>query len=83
MRILGQIPHPIIKISVLSLNDKFILKLEYDLLEQVYKIRNCDEITDFGTLEQLVDEQFLNACIQRFNEMNKDLYDTFNRNNIL
>lgn len=83
MRILGQIPHPIIKISVLSLNDKFILKLEYDLLEQVYKIRNCDEISNYSTLEQLVDEEFLNSCIKRFNEMSKDLYDTFSRNNIL
>ena len=83
MRILGQIPHPIIKISVLALNDKFILKLEYDLLEQVYKIRNCDEISNFGTLEELVDEQFLESCIKRFNEMNKDLYDTFERNNIM
>ncbi|HMZ69655.1 MAG TPA: hypothetical protein PLV71_10085, partial [Chitinophagales bacterium] len=72
-----------IKISVLALNDKFILKLEYDLLEQVYKIRNCDEISNFGTLEELVDEKFLESCIKRFNEMNKDLYDTFERNNIM
>lgn len=80
MRILGYIPHPIIKITVIILNDKLVLKLEYDMVEQTYKVRICDEIPNFNAIEKIVDEQFLNACIERFSQMNQDLYDAINRN---
>lgn len=83
MRILGNIPHPIIKITVMALNDKLVLKLEYDLLEQTYKIRICDEIPNFNAIEKLVDEQFLNSCIERFKTMHHDLYESINKNIIV
>jgi hypothetical protein len=80
MRILGYIPHPIIKITVMVMNDKLVLKLEFDLLEQTYKIRTCDEIPNFDAVEKLVDEPFLNQCIERFKSMQQDLYQSFERN---
>lgn len=80
MRILGQIYHPILKITVMVMNDKLVLKIEFDLLEQVYKLRISDEIANLEHIEKLVDEIFLNDCIERFRQMQKDIYSSYERN---
>lgn len=80
MRILGSIPHPFIKITVMIMNDKLVLKLEYDLLEQTYKIRICDEISNQQHIEKIVDEVFLLQSIEQFKQMHQNLYATIQRN---
>ena len=38
MRIIAELPHPEFKISILNMNQKFIVKIEQGTLEQSYKI---------------------------------------------
>jgi hypothetical protein len=38
MRVLAHIPHPLMRISITSWNDKFQLRFELDRFEQVFKI---------------------------------------------
>ncbi len=80
MRIIGQIDHPVFKITVMQLGDKYVLKIEHALMEQTYKIREADEVRGFNDVSKLVDEQFLKECIDRFQSMNASLFESFKRN---
>lgn len=68
MRIVGNIPHPQMRITVFHMNDKFILKLEAGPMEQTYKFSQ-DEHPGFEAVQKLVDETFLSNALKRFNEM--------------
>jgi hypothetical protein len=70
----------VLKITVMQLADKYVLKIEHALIEQIYKIREADEVRGFNDIAKLVDEQFLKECIARFKEMNDSLYGSFQRN---
>lgn len=83
MRIVGNIDHPFIKITLLQINDKFLIKLEYGLIEQTYKIRICDEIPNTDIVTKLVDDVFLEQCIAQFSTMNKMLYESMQRQGIV
>ena len=80
MRIIGQIDHPVLKITVMQLSDKYVLKIEHALLEQTFKIREADELRGFNDISKLVDETFLKECIERFQSMNTSLFESFKRN---
>lgn len=80
MRIIGYIDHPVLKITVMQQGDKFVLKVEHALLEQTFKIREADEVRGYNDIAKLVDEVFLNSCIERFQSMNASLFDSFKRN---
>ena len=45
MRIIAEMPHPDCKISIFSMNGKFLIKLEQGGLEQTYKLAEAD-VTD-------------------------------------
>jgi len=72
MRIVGEIPHPDCKITLLSWNNRYLIKIEQGLLEQTFKINQFD-ITGEDDLTALLDEQFLTECLERFSEMNSSL----------
>ena len=80
MRIVGQIEHPILKITVMQMNNRYVLKLEANMLEQTYKFNEDDKLRTMADIEKLVDEPFLNECIKRFSEMNKSRGETYQRN---
>lgn len=80
MRIIGEIPHPVMKITVFAMNMRYSIKLEMGFLEQTYKLRESDYIKDFEDIYKLVDSTFLGNCIQRFKEMNQDLTGILERN---
>lgn len=80
MRIVGNIPHPILKITVMQMNDRYVLKLEANMLEQTYKFHEDDRLRTMEDVEKLVDEAFLDECIRRFAEMNKSRGESYNRN---
>jgi len=79
MRIIGYIPHPIAKITVFQLNMKFAVKLEMGFMEQSFKVRESDTITGFDSVAKLVDEEFIESCLERFHRMNADLGSAFKR----
>jgi hypothetical protein len=72
MRIVGEIPHPICKITLYSWNNRYLIKLEYGLLEQTYKVNQFD-LTGEADLYTIVDEQFVGQALNTFREMEKNL----------
>ena len=59
MRIVGEIPHPVYKISILQHMGRFILKFEADATEQSYKLRESNSIQSVKDVEALVTPAFL------------------------
>ena len=81
MRIIAELPHPEFKISILNMNQKFIVKIEKGSLEQSYKIPEMDLTDGVNSVFELLDEEFLKAVAARFIEMRKDFKDTYYRYN--
>jgi len=81
MRIIAELPHPEFKISILNMNQKFIVKIEKGSLEQSYKIPEMDLTDGVNSVFELLDEEFLKAVAARFIEMRKDFKDTYFRYN--
>jgi hypothetical protein len=65
----------------MSMNQKFIIKLEQGSLEQIYKIPEMDLTDGVNSVFELLDEEFLKTVSTRFLEMRKDWKDTFFRYN--
>ncbi|GEO02387.1 hypothetical protein AAE02nite_00510 [Adhaeribacter aerolatus] len=78
MRVLSEIPHPAVKITIFAWNGKYIIKLEKGSLEQTYKVSEMD-ILDEADIPKLLDETFINNALQRFGEMSKALHDAQER----
>ena len=68
MRIIGNIPHPKISISIFSMNDKYQVKFEAGPMEQIFKLSHT-EVNGIEGIQKLVDEEFLQKITDRFNEM--------------
>ena len=81
MRIIAELPHPDFKISILNMNQKFIVKIEQGSLEQSYKIPEMDLIDGVNSVFELLDEEFLKTVSARFAEMRKDYKDAYSRYN--
>jgi hypothetical protein len=81
MRIIAELPHPEFKISILNMNDKFIIKIEQGSLEQTYKIPDMDLTEGVNSVFELLDEPFLKTVSARFTEMRKDFKESYFRYN--
>ena len=62
------------------MNNRYVLKLEANMLEQTYKFNEDDNLRTMADIEKLVDETFLNECLKRFSDMNKSRGETYQRN---
>ena len=78
MRIVGEIPHPDCKITVLSWNNRYLIKIEQGLLEQTYKINQFDVFQE-ADLTRLLDSTFVSECLSRFEDMHKSLVQALDR----
>ncbi|MGN8069762.1 hypothetical protein [Mucilaginibacter sp. SG564] len=81
MRIIAELPHPDFKISILNMNQKFIVKIEQGALEQSYKIPEMDLTDGVNSVFELLDEEFLKTVGARFTEMRKDFKESYYRYN--
>jgi hypothetical protein len=81
MRIIAELPHPEFKISIMMMNQKFIIKIEQGSLEQIYKINEMDLTDGVNSVFELLDEPFLKTVGERFLAMRTDFKDTFYRYN--
>jgi len=81
MRIIAELPHPEFKISILNMNQKFIIKIEKGVYEQTYKVPEMDLTDGVNSVFKILDEEFLKTVSTRFTEMNKDFKDTYFRYN--
>ena len=82
MRIVAELPHPEFKITIMSMNQKFIVKLERGVYEQIFKIAEMDLLDGVNSVFELLDEPFLTRAGERFKQMHQDWRDTYNRYNI-
>jgi hypothetical protein len=78
LRIIGEIPHPHIKITLFAWNNKYIIKLDHAGFEQTFKVPEFDLI-DEDQLQKLIDQSFLEEAIKRFEEMEKSLFEALQR----
>ncbi|MBB6108075.1 hypothetical protein [Mucilaginibacter lappiensis] len=81
MRIIAELPHPDFKISILNMNQKFIVKIEQGALEQSYKIPEMDLTDGVNSVFELLDEAFLKKVGTRFTEMRTDFKESYYRYN--
>lgn len=68
MRIIDNIPHPSITISIFQMNDKYLVKFEAGPMEQVFKFA-IDDVKSVENLKKIVNEEFIEKCRERFNDM--------------
>jgi hypothetical protein len=79
MRIIGQIDHPVFKISVFRMDNRISLKFENEGYEQTFKL-GTDERTDtLEKVQQLVDAAFLEAVATNFQHMHRCRLEAFSR----
>jgi hypothetical protein len=78
MRIVGEIPHDVCKITLYSWNNRYLIKLEAGFLEQTYKVNQFDIVSE-GDLYKIVDAHFVKEALTRFEEMNKSLLSAMER----
>ena len=71
MRVVGEIPHPDCKITLLAWNNRYLVKLEQGYMEQTFKIDQFDISSDADLLT-IVDHEFINKALHRFAEMAQD-----------
>ena len=72
MRVVGEIPHEVCKITLFAWNNRYLIKLELGLLEQTYKVNQFDIISE-ADLYKIVDDGFINDALNRFKEMDMTL----------
>lgn len=72
MRIIGEIPDPECKITLYHWNNRYLIKLERNHLEQTFKIDQF-ELSSEKELYALVSDRFLQKAMARFNEMEQSL----------
>jgi len=76
MRIIENIPHPNITISIFQMNDKYLVKFEAGPMEQVFKFKT-EEIGGLDALKKKIDKEFVEEVYQRFLAMKKQLAKIF------
>ncbi|HTH56165.1 MAG TPA: hypothetical protein VL728_08965 [Cyclobacteriaceae bacterium] len=74
MRVVGEIAHPELKITIFHWNNRYLIKFEAGLLEQTFKIHEYDVASE-EELKKIVSEEFVKAAIARFNEMAESLHN--------
>jgi hypothetical protein len=71
MRIIGNIEHPILKITVFKMENRISVKFESGLFEQTYKFRIGEGIESFEDVQKIVDVQFQTQVLELLNSMNE------------
>lgn len=79
MRVIAELPHPDCKITIFSMNQKFIIKLEKGIFEQSYKIAELDFTDGVNGVFKLLDTEFIKTATERFNQMRADFNQAYQR----
>ncbi len=81
MRVVGEIPHPQLKITIFNWNNRYLIKLEAGSFEQTFKVSEFD-VTSEEEVRNMVDSEFLKEAEARFNDMSQSLQKSQQRNNL-
>lgn len=82
MRIVSEIPHSHFKITIFSWNSKYIVKIELANFEQLFKIKE-EDVTGPDDIRKMLDDEFLDAALQRFIDMRSSFTKAFQKINPL
>ncbi len=63
MRIVGDIPHPHMKITIFRMNDKLSVKFEAGLVEHIMKFRDGSPLHDLDALKGSLKTETLNQIL--------------------
>jgi len=77
MRVVSEIAHPELKITIFHWNNRYLIKLEAGLFEQTYKIQEYD-VDSEDEVKKLVTNEFIRGAIDRFNQMAESLRNALN-----
>jgi len=80
MRVIEEIPHPKYKIQILNYNSKYILKIELDQFEQLFKIAELD-VFGIEDIKKMITNELLENSLYRFLSMREDWLNAFNKKN--
>jgi hypothetical protein len=72
MRVIGEIPHPEIKITIFHWNNRYLIKLEAGPFEQTFKIEEYD-LSSEEELKNVINETFIAQALARFTDMSNSL----------
>ncbi len=76
MRIVAQVPHPKLKISIFQYNEKYIIEMEAGQYKQTYKI-SVDSVDGQEAVKALCTPELIDNTLQRFNGMHTDFATAF------
>lgn len=79
MRVVAELPRPDCKITIFSMNMKYIVKFEQGLLEQTYKLSEIDLTDGVNGVFQMLDEEFIRTVVARFKPMAEDFKAAYQR----
>jgi hypothetical protein len=79
MRIIGEIQHPTLKITVFKMGERISVKFENERYEQTYKLGADERFAKMGLLEQWIDSSFLDKVQQVFQQMHQAQMDAMSR----
>ncbi len=79
MRIVGDIPHPSLKITIFLHDSKYSVKFESGLYEMTYKFRSGDELNTVEDIKTIVDAQFIQAVMESLPKMHQQKLGAVNR----
>ena len=79
MRIIGNIEHPGLKITVFKMDNTLSVKFETGLYEQTYKFRESEHLKAFADMQRLVDSEFIQHVEARFASMHQDKNEAMHR----
>ena len=76
MHFIKKIENPNCQISLFSWNSKYIVKFEMNQMEQTFKVSEMD-VFSIQELEDIIDDNFIEAVLKRFESMANDWYGNF------
>jgi hypothetical protein len=79
MRVVAELPRPDCKITIFSMNMKYIVKFEQGLLEQTYKLSELELTDGVNGVFQILDEEFIQSVVSRFKLMTEDFRAAYQR----
>jgi hypothetical protein len=78
MRIVAEIPHPQMKISIMIWNEKYLIKMECGQFEQYYKIKK-EDIGSIEDVQKLIDAEFQQKVLEQFSVMSKNFLNAWKK----
>lgn len=71
MRVIGNIPHPLLKITVFKTDTRFPVQFEAGSVTQVFRFRKGGRIEGLADIEKIVDERMCQQVLEGLKQQNE------------